>query len=57
MKLLKAVVFAALAATALHSQAQNFPNKPVHVIISFTPGSSVDIVGRIVAQKLSERWG
>jgi tripartite-type tricarboxylate transporter receptor subunit TctC len=57
MKLLKTIVFAALAATALNSQAQGFPNKPVHVIISFTPGSSVDIVGRIVAQKLSERWG
>src|SRR3954469_1823178 len=57
MKLLKTIVFAALAATALHSQAQGYPNKPVHLIISFTPGSSVDIVGRIVAQKLSERWG
>jgi tripartite-type tricarboxylate transporter receptor subunit TctC len=27
------------------------------MIISFTPGSSVDIVGRIMAQKLSEMWG
>src|SRR4051812_9623541 len=57
MKLLKATVFAMLAAGALNTQAQGFPNKPVHLIISFTPGSSVDIVGRIVAQKLSERWG
>ena len=38
-------------------QAQNFPNKPVRLIISFTPGSSTDIVGRVVAQKLSEMWG
>ena len=37
--------------------AQNFPNKPVRVIISFTPGSSTDIVGRIVMQKVSEYWG
>jgi tripartite-type tricarboxylate transporter receptor subunit TctC len=57
MKFLKAVVFAALAATGLHSQAQGYPNKAVHVIISFIPGSSTDIVGRIVAQKLSELWG
>jgi tripartite-type tricarboxylate transporter receptor subunit TctC len=37
--------------------AQNYPNKPVRLIISFTPGSSTDIIGRIVAQKLSEMWG
>src|SRR6266513_1414396 len=35
---------------------QGYPNKPVHVIISFTPGSSTDIVGRIVSQKLSDLW-
>jgi tripartite-type tricarboxylate transporter receptor subunit TctC len=29
----------------------------VHVVISFTPGSSTDIVGRIVFQKVSEIWG
>jgi tripartite-type tricarboxylate transporter receptor subunit TctC len=47
----------ALALCASQAQAQSYPNKPVHVIISFTPGSSTDIVGRIVLQKLSELWG
>jgi len=37
--------------------AQAYPAKPVHVIISFPPGSSTDIVGRVIAQKLSEYWG
>ena len=37
--------------------AQTYPAKPVHAIISFPPGSSTDIVGRIIAQKLSEYWG
>ncbi len=37
--------------------AQAYPAKPVHMIISFPPGSSTDIVGRVVAQKLSEYWG
>ncbi len=37
--------------------AQAYPSKPVHMIISFPPGSATDIVGRIVAQKLSEYWG
>jgi tripartite-type tricarboxylate transporter receptor subunit TctC len=57
MKLLKAVLLAALAATALDGQAQGYPSKAVRVVISFTPGSSTDIVGRIVMNKLSEIWG
>src|SRR3989442_12826722 len=47
---------AAGAALAIQAFAQGYPNKPVHVIISFTPGSSTDIVGRIVSQKLAEIW-
>src|SRR4051812_45474488 len=43
--------------TQMQAQAQQYPTKPVHVVISFTPGSSTDIVGRIVMQKLSEIWG
>jgi len=36
---------------------QGYPSRAVHVIISFPPGSSTDIVGRVIAQKLSEYWG
>src|SRR5215211_4707060 len=50
------VVCAGLAATGA-AAAQSYPNKPVHLIISFTPGSATDIVGRAVGQKLSEMWG
>ena len=53
----KFVIFAALAAFALQGHAQGYPNKPVRLIIAFTPGSSTDIVGRAVAAKLSEFWG
>jgi tripartite-type tricarboxylate transporter receptor subunit TctC len=52
---MKSLVLALLLAGAAH--AQTFPGKPVHMVISFTPGSSTDIVGRVVAQKLSEMWG
>jgi tripartite-type tricarboxylate transporter receptor subunit TctC len=38
------------------SFSQAYPNKPVHVIISFTPGSSTDIVGRLVMAKVGEYW-
>src|SRR5688500_9442162 len=37
--------------------AQTFPNKPVRLVVAFTPGSSTDIIGRVVAAKLSEMWG
>jgi tripartite-type tricarboxylate transporter receptor subunit TctC len=46
-----------LAAFSFQALAQSYPSKPVHLVISFTPGSSTDIIGRAVAAKLSEMWG
>lgn len=57
MKRIFTIVAAVLAASAPQAFAQNYPTKPVHVIISFTPGSATDIVGRLVTQKLSDFWG
>jgi tripartite-type tricarboxylate transporter receptor subunit TctC len=51
------LLFAALALTASQALAQGYPNKPVRLVISFTPGSSTDIIGRAVAAKLQEVWG
>jgi tripartite-type tricarboxylate transporter receptor subunit TctC len=48
---------AALMLFATQAIAQGYPTKPVHAIISFTAGSSTDIVGRTVMQKVSEYWG
>src|SRR5438445_11447149 len=56
MKNMIGIAAMALAAAASQASAQGDPTKPVHVIISFTPGSSTDIVGRIVSQKLSDIW-
>lgn len=44
----------AVAATAT---AQDYPAKPVRLMVSSSPGSGVDIVGRIVAQRMSESLG
>jgi tripartite-type tricarboxylate transporter receptor subunit TctC len=46
-----------LAAFALPAWAQTYPNKPVRMIIAFSPGSQSDIIGRAVAAKLHEMWG
>jgi len=54
---MKRWMFVLLAAFAVQASAQSYPTKPVQVIISFTPGSATDIVGRIVTAKLSEYWG
>jgi tripartite-type tricarboxylate transporter receptor subunit TctC len=54
---MRKIFLALLAACALPAQAQTYPAKAVQVIISFTPASATDIVGRIVTAKLAEFWG
>ncbi len=51
------LLLVALALGASQVCAQDFPTKPVRLVISFTPGSSTDIIGRVVAAKLQEMWG
>ncbi len=47
----------ALVCTAPTYAQSDYPNKPIRLIVPFPPGGSTDIVGRVVAQKLSERLG
>ena len=56
-KFIQSAAAVLLAAGSLQAFAQEYPNKPVHVIITFPAGSATDIGGRVVAQKLSELWG
>ena len=39
------------------AQAQNFPTRPVKIIVAFSPGGGTDIVARLLGQKLTEMWG
>ena len=50
-------LFLTLSVFSSLSFSQAFPNKPVRLVIAFTPGSSTDIIGRVVAAKLQEMWG
>jgi len=47
----------ALASTTLASAATAFPTKSVTLIVPFTAGGTTDIVGRLIAQKLTQMWG
>ena len=54
-KLLAALGLVALVAGP--AQAQDYPTKTIRLIAPFAPGGSVDIVGRILAQKMTESLG
>ena len=50
----------ALAAAVIPAEAQsdaaNFPNRAIRIIVPFPPGGPTDIIARFVGQRMSERW-
>jgi tripartite-type tricarboxylate transporter receptor subunit TctC len=57
MKLLRTLVITAAAVGSPALCAQQYPAKPVRVIIPFPPGGPTDIIGRMVADTLSKAYG
>ena len=55
--LIKAAVLALGCAVLPAAFAQSYPARPVRVVIPFPPGGTLDTVGRMLAQKLSEQTG
>jgi tripartite-type tricarboxylate transporter receptor subunit TctC len=59
----RGVLFVTLMIAALVSihlpaaEAQNYPNRPVKLLVGAAPGSTIDIVGRVVAEGLRARFG
>ena len=52
-----ALVFLSAASVPRQAAALDYPNRTVRVIIPFTPGGAPDVLLRLVAQQLQEKWG
>ena len=48
---------AAVMATRSDVHAQSYPDRPVRMVIAFPAGGTIDTLGRILSQKLTEAWG
>jgi tripartite-type tricarboxylate transporter receptor subunit TctC len=46
-----------LALSSMPLMAQQYPAKPIRIVVGFAPGGGTDIVSRIIGQKMSESWG
>jgi tripartite-type tricarboxylate transporter receptor subunit TctC len=56
-RILRGIVFIGALAALSPAQAQEWPTRPVTIIVPFAAGGTTDIVGRIIAQALSVRLG
>ncbi len=56
-RFLRCSIFVMLGAGALSAQAQEWPNKAVHLIVGFAPGGGTDIVARALAARMTENLG
>lgn len=50
------LAFLALGAGSINAHSQDFPNKPVRIIVPYTPGTQTDVVARMVANHLTDRF-
>jgi len=59
MKIIKTLLASAVLVAVLESQvaAQDWPQKPIRIIVSFGPGGGADIIGRILADAMQTRLG
>ena len=54
---LLAACFAAAGQGVRAQSTGSYPSRPVRLVLGYAPGGSTDILARVVAQRLAERWG
>jgi len=55
LRALATVILMATASVAA-AQAQDYPNKPVRIVVPYPPGGTTDIITRVLAKGMSETW-
>src|SRR5947207_2685678 len=55
--LIRMLALLAALVSAFGAFAQTYPAKPIRMIVTFGPGGPTDVIGRVIAQKVSESFG
>jgi tripartite-type tricarboxylate transporter receptor subunit TctC len=51
------IALAAAGNASAQASAQNFPNKPIHIIVTFSSGGAPDIIARLIGERMGAEWG
>lgn len=57
IQIILGILMLQIALMSAYTQAQSYPNKPIKIVIGFSPGGGPDISARAIGQKMTEKWG
>jgi tripartite-type tricarboxylate transporter receptor subunit TctC len=55
--LILALAFAFAIASGPGAQAQNYPNRPIRIVVPYPAGGGIDLIARAIGNQLTQRWG